>query len=375
MPTSPVNAGFYADFAKMEQLRNTAQRDPQAAVKAAAKQFEGLFTQMMLKTMRQASLGEGMGDSEETKFYQDMFDQQLSVQLSSGKGIGLAEKLISQLQRGGLAGAAPAVAAGKDAPHPLHAPTPPMALPAASGAALAPGTPAAQVSAAPAAAAPAPTATTRTAPAPAEIPPMADPSAAGVAPAATPAAPASTSADATAAAMSPRARTPREAFVDSIRPAAERVARQLGVSTETILAHAALETGWGRHLPSAGGNNLFGIKGGGSWQGDSAQALTTEYAAGAPGQVQAKFRSYSSVSAGLDDYASLVGNSPRFAQALNRGDDVAAYGRGLQQGGYATDPAYVQKLVDTAASVRQVIAARPLKVGLAAPTTAAGDTG
>ena len=369
MATAPVNAGFYADFAKMEQLRNTAQRDPQSAVKAAAKQFEGLFTQMMLKTMRQASLGEGMGDSEETKFYQDMFDQQLSVQLSSGKGIGLAEKLISQLQRGGLAGPAAAAGAGvgastgpgagKDAvpalSHALHGPTI-NALPAGVPAAAAPAAPATGASAAP-------------------LAPASAASASAAPEAATTITPASASADATAAAMAPRAPTPREAFIDSIRPAAERVAQQLGVSTETILAHAALETGWGRHLPSVAGNNLFGVKGGGSWQGASVQAATTEVTAGQPQAVQAKFRSYSSVSAGLDDYASLVGNSPRYAQALNRGDDVAAYGRGLQQGGYATDPAYVQKLVDTAASVRQVIAGQPLKYGPAPPTTAAGDTG
>jgi len=353
MATSPVNAGFYADFAQMEKLRNTAQRDPQAAVKSAARQFEGLFTQMMLKSMRQASLGEGMGDSEETKFYQDMFDQQLSVQLSSGKGIGLAEKLISQLQRSGLAGAAPAAgtSADKAAPtaplHVIHGPTLP-AVPAGSG---------------PGADAPAGAVPANAVPPPVALVP------------ATPAAPAAASADAVAAAMAPRARTPHEAFIDSIRPAAERVAQQLGVSTETIIAHAALETGWGRHLPAVASNNLFGVKGGGNWQGASVQAATTEVSAGRPQVVQASFRAYSSVSAGLADYANLVGNSPRYAQALNRGDDVAAYGRGLQQGGYATDPAYVQKLVDTAASVRQVVAGQSLKNAAAAPTTAAGDAG
>ena len=376
MATAPVNAGFYADFGKMEQLRNTAQRDPQAAVKAAAKQFESLFTQMMLKTMRSASLGEGMGDSEETKFYQEMFDQQLSVQLSSGKGIGLAEKLISQLQRGGLAGAAPAVGADKavgktaiQAPLPLaHGPAPGIALPA-TGAVAGPQA----ATTAPMTIAPMPVAPMTGAPPEAAIAP-----AGAVSPAAPPAstdAPAEASPDATAAAMAPRARTPREAFIDSVRPAAERVAQQLGVSTETILAHAALETGWGRHLPSMASNNLFGIKAGGSWQGASVQAATTEVTAGQPQSVQAGFRSYPSVSAGLDDYASLVGGSPRFAQALNQGSDVAAYGRGLQRGGYATDPAYVQKLVDTAASVRQLIAAQPLKYVPAPPTTTAGDTG
>ena len=209
MATSPVNAGFYADFGKMEQLRNTAQRDPQAAVKAAAKQFESLFTQMMLKTMRQASLGEGMGDSEETKFYQDMFDQQLSVQLSSGKGIGLAEKLISQLQRGGLAGAAPAVGADKavgktaiQAPLPLaHGPAPGIALPA-TGAVAGPQA----ATTAPMTIAPMPVAPMTGAPPEAAIAP-----AGAVSPAAPPAstdAPAEASPDATAAAMAPRARRP-----------------------------------------------------------------------------------------------------------------------------------------------------------------------
>jgi len=367
MATSPVNAGFYADFGQMEQLRNTAARDPQAAVKAAARQFESLFTQMMLKSMRQANLGEGMGDSDETKFYQDMFDQQLSVQLSSGKGIGLAEKLISQLQRGGAGGAPTATPAPTSAP--AHAPAPGgmgIGAPAARApmpmhVIHAPTLPMATTSVVP-------VAVDATAQAPAAAP--------ATAPASAPAiAPASASVDATAAAMAPRARTPHEAFIDSIQPAAERVAQQLGVSTETILAHAALETGWGRHLPAMAGNNLFGVKAGGSWQGARVQATTTEFAAGGARRLQAQFRSYPSVSAGLDDYASLVGNSPRYAQALNQGDDVAAYGRGLQHGGYATDPAYVRKLVDTAAAVRQVIAAQPLKNAPLQPTTAAGDTG
>lgn len=352
MASPNVNAaGFYADFARMEQLRNTAQRDPQAAVKAAARQFEGLFTQMMLKSMRQASLGEGLGDSEETKFYQDMFDQQLSVQLSNGKGIGLADRLIAQLQRTGQAGGPP----------PAHAPAAAgdvHSLPAAKHLA-----PPIVTTALPQATPTDPTNTDVAAP-PA-VAPMSAPTAQ----------PASGDAAATAEAMSARPPTQREAFIASLQPAAERVARQLGVSTETILAHAALETGWGRHLPAAAGNNLFGIKAGAGWQGASATATTTEYTRGAVGSTPAAFRTYATREAALDDYAALVGGSARYAGAVGSGDDVAAYARGLQRGGYATDPAYVQKLVDTAASVRQVIAASPLKVDAPRPTTPAGETG
>jgi flagellar protein FlgJ len=352
MATSSVNSpGFYADFGKLDALRNTAQKDPQAAVKAAAKQFEGIFTQMMLKTMRSASLGEGMGDSEETKFYQDMFDQQLSMQLAHGKGIGLADRLVAQLQRSGLA------PGGATAPEhaATGAPTPPMPL---------------QGAAAPAA--------TLAPPAPLALPmhiihgptlPQAAAPDAGLAPLAAPGA-----GDTTPTAQAPTALSRREAFIASIKPAAERIAQQLGVATDTIIAHAALETGWGQHLPAVDGNNLFGVKAGASWQGASVRAATTEVLGGNAQGVQARFRSYDSIGAGLDDYARLLGTSPRYAGALNHGNDVAAFARGLQAGGYATDPAYADKLVATAAAVRQLGAAQSLKNAAALPTTVAGRT-
>jgi flagellar protein FlgJ len=328
MATSPVNStAFYADFGKLESLRSTAQKDPQAAVKTAAKQFEGIFMQMMLKTMRAASMGEGMGDSEETKFYQDMFDQQLSVQLASGKGMGLAEKLVQQLQRSGLTPGAGATAPGTPATDAAPAP---MALPGASVPASAGST---------------------------ATPPLRAPVINGLQPPTT---------------AVPRSQ--REDFIASIQPAAERIAQQLGVGADTIIAHAALETGWGQHLPAVAGNNFFGIKAGASWQGASTQVGTTEVLAGQPLAVQAKFRSYESVSAGLDDYARVIGGSARYASALNQGADVAAYARGLQRGGYATDPAYADKLVATAAAVRQLVAAPRLKIAAGVPTNTAGGT-
>jgi peptidoglycan hydrolase FlgJ len=333
MATSPVNnPGFYADFGKLDSLRATAQKDPQAAVKAAAKQFEGIFMQMMLKSMRSASLGEGMGDSDETKFYQDMFDQQLAVQLANGKGMGLADKLVQQLQRGGLV---PGAASAQDKPAALAMPGA-QDKPAANGLPLA-----------------------------VEAPPLAPlraPVVNGVQPTAAP------MATPTAA-----TRSQREDFIASIRPAAERIARQLGVGSEAIIAHAALETGWGQHLPAAAGNNLFGIKAGGNWQGASTLAATTEVAGGQAQGVQASFRSYESVSAGLDDYARVLG-SPRYASALGQGGDVAAFARGLQRGGYATDPAYADKLIATATAVRQIVAAPRLKIATPVPTMNPGAT-
>src|SRR5882757_4081622 len=183
MSSAPVAPAYYADFSGMESLKKSAQQNQPTAVREAARQFESLFTNMLLKSMREASLGESLGDSEQTQFYQDMFDQQLALQMSRGKGLGLAEHLVGQLQR---AGSAPADA----------------------------GSPAAGTSL-----------------------------------------------------------ERRSHFITSMQPYAAAAGRRLGVAPETIIAHAALETGWGQHLPvgSAGSsNNLFGIKAGGRWQGASA---------------------------------------------------------------------------------------------------------
>ena len=290
MSSTPVNASYYADFGHMEALKKSARQDQPAAIREAARQFESLFTNMLLKSMREASLGEGLGDSEQTQFYQDMFDQQLAVQMSQGKGLGLAERLVQQLQRTGL--------------------TPPAA----------------------------PEATT--------APPVATP---------------------------PTARTTQAQFIDGIWPYAAQAARRIGVAIETVIAHAALETGWGRHLPaagSAGGNNLFGVKAGNAWRGAAVESTTTEYAGGGAVTLQAPFRSYASIAAGFSDYANLLTGNPRFAAALNQGSDAAAFAHGLQRGGYASDPAYVHKLVATAATVRELTAQSTLKNGVAVPTTA-----
>jgi flagellar protein FlgJ len=316
MAATPVNASYYADFHGMEALKTTAQQDPSAAIRSAARQFESLFTNMLLKSMREANLGDGLGDSEQTHFYTEMFDQQLAVQMSQGKGLGLAERLVQQLQRTGLA--------------------PPGTAP--------PGT-------APSGATPA-----------------------GAAPLSLPAQPARLPATGS---LAPVTRLQREQFVASIEPFAARAAQRLGVATDTIIAHAALETGWGAHLPAttAGpSNNLFGIKASGAWRGAVAEAYTTEYQDGGAASVRAAFRTYPTVAGSLRDYANLLSGSPRFAEALNTGSDVAAFGHGLQRGGYATDPAYVDKLVATAAAVRRLSAQATLKNAPILPTTMGTET-
>ncbi|MEQ6341989.1 MAG: flagellar assembly peptidoglycan hydrolase FlgJ [Gammaproteobacteria bacterium] len=88
---------IYTDFQSLARLRTQARENSPEALRAVAKQFEGIFLQMMLKGMREASLGDGIMDSEQTEFYQGMFDQQLSTTLSQGRGMGLADMLVKQL--------------------------------------------------------------------------------------------------------------------------------------------------------------------------------------------------------------------------------------------------------------------------------------
>ena len=160
-----------------------------------------------------------------------------------------------------------------------------------------------------------------------------------------------------------------EEFVQQLWPCAEEAGRELGIDPKHLLAQAALETGWGKSLPcDANGNpsyNFFGIKAGGDWQGGSVSVKTLEFEGGVPVPRQAKFRSYDSAADSFRDYVSVLRDNPRYAAALNTGSDAKAFATALQKGGYATDPAYAQKI----ASIAQNLAAntdRPQVCGLAA---------
>jgi peptidoglycan hydrolase FlgJ len=136
-------------------------------------------------------------------------------------------------------------------------------------------------------------------------------------------------------------------FARRLVPLLQRAAGRLGVSPKTLLAHAALETGWGRSMV---GNNLFGIKAGPSWPGARIAARTHEIENGQSITQIASFRAYPSLAAAVQDYASLVADSPRYRAALNKGADARGYGAALIAGGYATDGFYPEKLATVAAS-------------------------
>jgi flagellar protein FlgJ len=166
----------------------------------------------------------------------------------------------------------------------------------------------------------------------------------------------------------PAGKTPsRQEFLDAILPAAEKAAAQLGVSPRNLIAQAALETGWGRHLPrSEDGRvsfNFFGIKATGNWRGPAVSSSTTEVLQGRAQRMVERFRAYSSVDESVADHARLIGNSRRYQAVRGTGDDALAFGTALHRGGYATDPGYAQKIVAVADSVGRLLDARTLVAG------------
>jgi flagellar protein FlgJ len=138
-------------------------------------------------------------------------------------------------------------------------------------------------------------------------------------------------------------------FVRDLWPHAERVARRLDVAPEGIVAQAALETGWGRHVMTGGdgasSHNLFGIKAGRDWPGSSVGRATLEYSDGLARRRVEQFRTYDDISDNFDDYARLIEANPRYSAVRGQGRDVAAFASALQDGGYATDPLYAAKIV------------------------------
>ncbi|OEZ96946.1 glycoside hydrolase family 73 protein [Duganella sp. HH101] len=148
----------------------------------------------------------------------------------------------------------------------------------------------------------------------------------------------------------------QQQFLASIKPWAEETAGKLGVSPDIVAAHAALESGWGRNPLRQGGadtNNLFGLKAGGNWAGAVAAATTSEFEHGAMLKKVERFRSYPDTASAFRDYTELLTGNPRYQAALNTGNDARAFAQGLVQGGYATDPAYADKLSKLAAQLQR----------------------
>lgn len=155
--------------------------------------------------------------------------------------------------------------------------------------------------------------------------------------------------------------TPAE-FVDRLMPPIRRAASALGLNPMGLLAQAALETGWGQRMPrNADGSpsfNMFGIKAGDGWSGARATADSMEVTNGVAKLTRTQFRAYGSIEESVNDFASLLKNSPRYRDVAAAGSDVQAYIDGIGKSGYATDPGYADKL-------NQILHGDTLKAALA----------
>jgi len=236
-------------------------------VREVAKQFEALFMQELMKSMRAATLSSGMLDNEGSKLGTDLLDKQFATQMTGLPG-GLSGAIERQLQRQmGLAQEPAALSA---------------MLPARSQRAV-------------------------------RIP---DQSAAS--------------------------------FVQQHTQAAQAAEDATGIPAAFMIGQAAHESGWGRReIRNADGtpsHNLFGIKAGADWKGPVAETVTTEYVDGRAVKTVARFRAYASHAESFADYARLMKNSPRYQQVLAQAQDAGSFASGLQRAGYATDPAYADKL-------------------------------
>ncbi|MEP1583412.1 MAG: flagellar assembly peptidoglycan hydrolase FlgJ, partial [Marinobacter sp.] len=139
-----------------------------------------------------------------------------------------------------------------------------------------------------------------------------------------------------------------EQFVRELLPVAEKVAAQSGINPRLMIAQAALETGWGRHMIEGDGGspsfNLFGIKADTRWQGESVNIATTEFREGVPMNERAAFRAYPDYESSFRDYVSFLESNPRYRDVLAAADDPELFANRLQEAGYATDPNYGAKI-------------------------------
>ncbi|WP_282284196.1 flagellar assembly peptidoglycan hydrolase FlgJ [Pseudomonas sp. PS02302] len=373
------DSGAFTDLNRLAQMKGK-DRDSSENVKKVAGEFESLFLSQMLKSMRSANQALADKDSpfssETTKQYQDMYDQQLAVSLSrDGGGIGLANVLERQLSKTAQPSARPnpfaqvgqaaptegqlaagrnaklndvashglkpanAVASGRDDSSALNSRR--LALPGR----LAERTAANISGAAEQGAtlkqsfqdvAAAQSAWRQQATQPGSKPAAATEAVASV--------------DGAAATGKTRFRT-RQEFVDTMMPMAEAAAKRLGVDPKFLVAQAALETGWGKHMvkqaDGSNSNNLFGIKSHG-WDGGSAPAVTQEFVNGKAVTETAKFRTYDSFADSFHDYVNFLQSNDRYDKALSTNGNSERFMQGLQQAGYATDPQYARKVIQIA---------------------------
>ena len=344
---------FYYDLQSLAPLKQAAAQNPEdiETLRQVAEQFESMFMQMVLKSMRAASQGESLFESKQTLFYRDMLDQELSVKLSGNGGLGLADLLVEQLTRSQNPSRPDPFAETRS--EPLALPESPLATAGESVRIQAAELRNVSIDREPIAT-PLPVSDIETAgPEPDPVTAVTTPVAESVASSPT---------------VSPTQDdhpgiwdSPAD-FVRDLWPYAVSSAKELGVDPRVLVAQSALETGWGMKvstLPDGKSSfNLFGIKAQGNWQGAQVTVSTLEYEGDRFVRQKAPFRAYGSIGEAMNDYVQFIKGQARYSGALEQASDPEQYSRALQDAGYATDPIYADKIL-------RVMDSAPMRVGLA----------
>ena len=305
--SNDLSSKFALDTKGMGDLKQSAKAGSPEALKSAATQFEAMFINMMMKSMRDATPQDELTGSEQSKMFTGMLDQQMSQNMAK-RGVGLADMLIRQLSVQGTDGkgggaqplgtlAQQALAIGGDQNVRTSG-----AMPEALSARELMSTPGALL------------------------------------------APSNVTHAASGRVQAPHVR----AFQEKLAVHATEAERTTGIPAKFMISQAALETGWGkreiRNQDGSSANNLFGIKAGPGWKGKVATAVTTEFVNGVAQTRVEKFRAYDSYADSFKDYAKLITNNPRYEKVLANAKDATGFAQGLQNAGYATDPQYAAKL-------------------------------
>lgn len=281
----------YTDFSSLAKLKTEAKAKTPEAIKEVAKQFEAIFLSRVLKTMRQAKLADGALDSDQSQFYQDMYDQQLAVHLSGDSGTGLADIIARQLSPEKVINQHKVsiedyLNRADKAIHHITADFKPNKI-------------------------------DNVKPSDNEMEQLLAPT--------------------------------KQQFIQQLLPYAERAAEQLGVDANVIVAQAALETGWGKSVikneQGESSFNLFNIKADKFWRGNQVNKETLEFDGNVVKKEKAGFRSYASYAESFADYVEFIKTNPRYAKALTKVEKAEEYMQELQQAGYATDPNYADKVI------------------------------
>jgi len=334
-----------------QQSKETDQGSKDAALQTAAKQFEAIFMQMLMKSMRKAQEvleSDSPFNSESTKFYRDMHDQQMSLELSNNGSLGLSDLIVRQLggdtesftsqsllrsdtrfsksngllneevnkgksivSEGILISAQDRQSNDSDD----HSKNNPNAL--------------------------------------FSVPERAPSSSTSVN-----SLNEKTSVYKTLAMQEPEYHQPKD-FVTALTADAKRVEEKLNVPFEVVIAQAALETGWGQKIIKTengqSSNNLFNIKADKRWNGDKTNKETLEFEQGAMVKKREPFRVYESIGDSVNDYINFLSNSERYKNALDKAGDVEHFLHNLQSAGYATDPKYAEKIKGTLRTVTSLL--------------------